>query len=365
MASLEPSSRQRYVLPSDESIRCADILSSRDALPPINNFDFDKYRMEKVEHSRFSLPNLNTISKGTLGSPPTSYTGPPPPYSSAASANNSGQSMSGYISPPESSSRRSTRDEKESPKSTTLLPSISEALQSTDMANPTQSFAPNSAPGPAVGQVFGEAPKGPGNPFSQPAAPASALRPSVSSMPDPSSIKTVPPPPAPSDTRQPPIISTLGSPRSNGALHRLSGPMPPTNAPSETTFRSSFSTQSARPGYPFPDYHTQQNPLPPPSLNAFSFEHQTKIDEPRTPFVKPESRPYNETVKRHLDVYDAELALNDVRCLPVAITHITNILIDCGSFSTYHGLRQSMESTVPPVQSHKLLHRRPPKHYRS
>ena len=314
MASLEPSNRQRYVLADDITFACADYPFSRDALPPINNLDFDKYRIDKVDHSRYSLPNLNAISKGPMSSPPSTYPGPPPPYSSAASTNNSGQSMSGYISPPESSSRRSTRDDKESPNGSNLLPSISEALKSTDMAPPTQIFPSSSAPGSAVGQTFGEAPKGPGNPFSQPSAPASALRSSISSMPD-TSTKIVPPPPTPSDTRPPPSISVLGSPRLNGAHHMLSGPVPG-NAPPETSFRSPYSTDASRPGYPFPDYHAQQTSLPPTSSNAYSFEQHPKIDESRTQFVKPEQRSYNETVKRHLDVYDAELALSEVRLLP-------------------------------------------------
>lgn len=311
MASLEPISRQRYVLTLDSSSTCADLFS-RDALPPINNFDFDKYRIENADHTRYSLPNLNAVSKGTTSSPPSTYSGPPPPYSSATSTN-PGQTMSGYISPPESSSRRSTRDDKESPKGATSLPSISEALKSTDMASSTQNFTPTSAAGSAVGQTFGEAPRGPGNPFSQPSAPASALRSSISAMPDSNSIKPVPPPPTPPDIRQPPLIGTLGSPRSSH--HRLPGPLSTTNVTADAPLRSSYSTEPTRPGYPFPEYHAQQVSMPPPSTNTFNFEHHAKLDETRNPFVKPESRPYNETVKRHLDVYDAELALSEVRQL--------------------------------------------------
>lgn len=268
--------------------------------------------MGKVDHNRFPLSSSSTLPKGTMSSPPTTYSGPPPPYSSTGSVSNTGQSMSGYISPPESSSQRSTRDKKESPRGVNLLPSISEALKSTDMAPPTQSFPPSSAPGATAGQTFGEAPKGPGNPFSQPSAPASALRSSISSMPDSNTMKTVPPPPTPPDIRQPSLLSIMGSPRLNGAQPALSGPLPSTNAPPDTPFRPSYATEATRPGYPFPDYYAQQPSLPSPSIDAFNFEHHAKIDEPRNLFVKPEPRPYNETVKRHLDVYDAELALNEV-----------------------------------------------------
>jgi len=272
--------------------------------------------MGKVDHNRYSLPNSSILSKGPMSSPPTTYSGPPPPYSSAASSSNTGQSMSGYISPPESSSRRSTRDEKDSPRGANLLPSISEALKSTDMAPPSQAFPSTSAPGATAGQIFGEAPKGPGNPFSQPSAPASALRSSISSMSDSNVIKTVPPPPTPPDNRQPPLLNIVGSPRPSGTQPRLSGNLPPTNAPPDSPFRSSYATEATRPGYPFPDYYVQQASLQQPSsTDAFNLEHHSKTDEPRNLYVKSEPRPYNETVKRHLDVYDAELALNEVGSL--------------------------------------------------
>lgn len=237
--------------------------------------------------------------------------------------------MSGYTSPHESSSRRLTRDEKESPRGANLLPSISEALKSTDMAPPSQTFPSSSAPGAKAGQALGEAPKGPGNPFSQPSLPASALRSSISSMPDSNITKTVPPPPTPPDIRRPSLLSVMGSPRPSCAQPILSGSLPSTNAPSDTPFRPSYTTEATRPGYPFPDYYVQQAVLPPPSADAINFEPHGKVDEPRNPFVKPETRPYNETVKRHLDVYDAELALNEVLSLFCRSYAHTNVFTDC------------------------------------
>lgn len=313
MASLEFSGRQRYAV--DLNYDPAELMiPSRDALPSINNFDFEKYRLDKAEQNRYSMPSLHSIAKSNMSSPPTTYSGPPPPYSSAVSLSNSTQSMSGYISPPESNSRRSTRDEKD-PLIGTSLPSISEALKSAEVAPTSQPYSSTPAPGSAAVQSFADAPKGPGNPFSQPGAPASAMRSSFSSIIEQSPTKIVPPPPIPSETRQPPAISNIGSPRASAALHRLSGPSSSTNTPLDPPFRSAYSTESARPGYPFPDYHNPHTPTTPHSTSTFHFDHQRKLDDARNPFTKPDPLPYNETVKRHLDVYDAELALNEVSIL--------------------------------------------------
>lgn len=288
----------------------------RDALPSINHLDFDKYRLDSADHSRYSMPGLASLARITMTSPPTTYSGPPPPYSAGVSTT---QSTTGYISPAESNSRRSTRDEKESPKGRNSLPSISEALKSTEIPATTQQYTPRSAPGSAVAQTFADAPKGPGNPFSQPVAPASALRTSFSSVTDTSPIKPVPPQSAPTDPRQPPLS---GSPRSSLSGHRLSGPLPPANTSLESPFRSSYSTDSSRPGYPFPDHSSSS--LQPSSTNLH-LEHHTKFEDPRNPFTKSEARPYNETVKRHLDVYDAEFSLNEVRDISKHTTDLAGL----------------------------------------
>lgn len=246
-----------------------------------------------------------------MTSPSTSYSGPPPPYSSSNSISNG---MPGYISPPESNSRRSTRDDKESPVGSTLLPSISEALKSAEASTPVQSHGVHSAPGSATVSSFTDAPRGPGNPFSQPAVPASALRSSFSStsgIPDSSLSKAIPPPPVPPDSMQPPALNPLNSPR-----QRLTNSRPSISsgvAPLDTSYRSSHQSEPARPGYPFSDHHASHAPSTPLPSTAFTFEHHGKSEEVRNPFAKPpEHIAYGETVKRHLDVFDAALALNEV-----------------------------------------------------
>lgn len=263
------------------------------------------------------MPGPN-ISHMTMSSPSTTYSGPPPPYSSAASMSNS---MSGYISPPESNSRRSTRDDKESPLNPTSLPSIHEALNSTDMSTPAQSHNIHSAPGSATLASFADAPRGPGNPFSQPIIPASVLRPPLSSsnaMPDPSPSKAVPPPPAPPDSMQPPMLNPLSSPRQRTPGHRLSAASSSSIVPPDTSFRSTHPAEPARPGYPFSDRHAPPASSTPLPSTAFTFEHHGKSEGLRNPFAKSESVPYGETVKRHLEVFDAGLALNDVS-LPTCV----------------------------------------------
>lgn len=271
-----------------------------------------------------------TISHIGMSSPSTTYSGPPPPYSSSTSIANG---MSGYISPPESNSRRSTRDDKESPKGSTFLPSISEALKSADVSNNVQPHNIHSTPVSATVTSLAEAqaPRGPGNPFSQSVIPASALRSSISSnsgMPDPSS-KTIPPPPAPPDSMQPPILNPLSSPRQKVLNNRPPGSLPAGVTPLDTSFRSSYSTEPARPGYPFSDHHVSHPPATPLPSAPFTFEHHGKTEEGRNPFAKPEQVSYGETVKRHLDVFDAGLALNEVSIprLPI-IWLMTNRNID-------------------------------------
>lgn len=276
------------------------------------NLDFEKYRLDKADSNRYSMPSFNSFSKSALSSPPTSYSGPPPPYSSAASVTNLTQTMGGYISPPESSSRRSTRDDKESPPKPTSLPSISEALKNADPSStPAQQFVPKSQPSSAIAQTFADAPSGPGNPFSQPGPTISTSRTSFSAVPEPTVTK-VPPPPVPSDVRPAPPIHSIGSPRPSGTGQRAPGPATSNVQPLESPFRTSFSTETTRPGYPFPDYTAAPAVSTPHTSNAFRFEPPNKQDAARNPFVKPDPVPYNETVKRHLDVYDAEVALNEV-----------------------------------------------------
>lgn len=115
----------------------------------------------------------------------------------------------------------------------------------------------------------------------------------------------------------------------------------------ESPFRGSFSTDSVRPGYPFPDYPAAPSAGTPQTANNFRFEPLSKPDGQRNPFAKPDPLPYNETVKRHLDVYDAEVALNEVPTVCSFSYSCTNMTIDSRRFTTNLGILECMESTLP------------------
>lgn len=94
-------------------------------------------------------------------------------------------------------------------------------------------------------------------------------------------------------------------------------------ASADNSYRPSYSTEPVRPGYPFSDHHAPHVSTTPIASTAFTFEHHGKSEETRNPFAKPEHIPYGETVKRHLEVYDAALALSEVSCL-ILTKHTTD-----------------------------------------
>jgi len=126
---------------------------------------------------------------------------------------------------------------------------------------------------------------------------------------------------APPDPRQP-VSQNFGYPGS-----------PSTGAPS--TFRpnqpySTYNTnsdpppirspphvdaQAQRQAFPFPQVSSQPPSVYPHTSGTRRFEPVNKFDDRRVPLGQDPQAPYNETVKRHLDVFDAELALNEVRLL--------------------------------------------------
>lgn len=238
------------------------------------------------------------------------YSGPPPPYSCAPSTTESGNGLTGYFSPTHSS-RRSIKDEKDLlPNSRTLpsLPSLHEALGG-DKAVPfsgppsaSQSNGPGSTPVTAVGQTFPDAPRGPPNPFSHSTtAPTGTSGFQSDSVPP--KITTVP-------SSQP----FSSSPRVGPTTHRPSdGSFSSVNRRRESsTVTSPYSTEPTARATPFPEYapHSSSQPA---TTNPFTFEPSIKFDDTRNPFarVQPPAT-YGDTVKRHLDHFDAEVALSEV-----------------------------------------------------
>lgn len=253
------------------------------------------------------------ISTAPLVSPSTVYSGPPPPYSYAPTS-----VTSGYISPPESTTRRSTRDEKDSPVRKSL-PSIHEALgeKSLSFTTPLSATAPNapgSTPSTAVTQNFPEAPKGPSNPFSQPTPsfrenffPSQPVPP----PPPPESHQTKPNfPPISTTESRPPVSQPFGQPSSprSGTTSSFRPPLPPHTE--SALPRSPVHPDQSRQAYSFPPI-SNGPPATYPS-EPYRFGSESKNQDQRPPVPRGPDLSYGDTVKRHLDIFDAELGLNEV-----------------------------------------------------
>jgi hypothetical protein len=265
-----------------------------------------------------------SISTAPLPSPTTIYSGPLPPYSYTSTATTAAPVQTGYISPPEQP-RPTVKDENESGGPRQSLPSISEALgQDKAMAfappiTTTQPTAPPQqppllTPSSAVGHSFPEGPIGPSNPFSQPSATAPALRDhGYRNEPDAggsafSNLNSAEP--------RPQHSQSFGMPRSpklnaNSQLPNLSGSLPNGHG-------ASAGSPNSHPPYrsPFGLSHQASNP----QSSTFTATNDPFHTAPSTQFndqkrfnSKSEyGQSYGESVKRHLDVFDTQMALQEV-----------------------------------------------------
>jgi hypothetical protein len=300
----------------------------RNALPSISQLDLENIKTEKSDLSRYSIGNGLSISTGPLASPTISmHSGPPPPYSSAPSAAGSSVGLSGYISPPESTTRRSTRDERDSPDIRKSLPSIHEALA--DKSMPFPAPLPGSAhhqtlptPSTSVALTFSDGPKGPLNPFSQPptgprdvfSGPSKPLSTPTESHAVASGFTPV----SASDMRQPTQpFGYPGSPRAQQPASFHPPPLTTTNAShlnhkEHNQPKSPRAYDAPRQQMPFPPFNPPPSSLP-PATEPFQFTAGSRQEEPRPPFAKAANEAqYADTVKRHLEVFDAELGLGEV-----------------------------------------------------
>ncbi|KIW17650.1 hypothetical protein PV08_04845 [Exophiala spinifera] len=295
----------------------------RDTLPPISHLDLDAIKSDSNGQSRFTMLNGLSISTAPMSSPTTTmYSGPPAPYSCAPSTAGSASGLSGYISPPESTTRRSTRDERESPGLRKSLPSIHEALGDRSMSLsgplPAASQQPLLAtPTTTVGQSFPDGPKGPANPFSQPPGPAPVLRDVFAAPAKNGSLPDKPPIPS-ADPRQP-VSQHFGYPGSPP-----SQPPPPafrSSSLANTSFSNhndhlpATSPQSYDPPktqYPLPQFGASATSNVPVQHEPVQFGAGTKGDLSRPPYSRPDDIQFSDSVKRHLDVFDAELGFNEI-----------------------------------------------------
>ncbi|RMD40186.1 hypothetical protein DV735_g4945, partial [Chaetothyriales sp. CBS 134920] len=266
-----------------------------DALPSISHLEFNKATVDRPDHQKLGAMNGLSLSAASLASLSTLYSGAPPPYSYTASNGASTSGMQGYISPPESTSRRPLRDEKDSP-TRTSLPSIHEALGAP--LSGTGQHTPVSGSSTAVAQNFPDGPTGPSNPFSQP--PPTFRDGIFTSQSSNGSISTEPQP-------KPPHLQAFTQPPSP---HSSNGPQPPFRSSSLVPPpRSSPQTESSQHSH---SYSSQMSNAPAPySTEPYLFTSGSKPQESLPP-LRRSSEPYVDTVKRHLDVYDTELGLDEI-----------------------------------------------------
>ena len=280
---------------------------------------------------------------------PSIYSGPPPPYSYPSSTASSVVGVNnGYISPPKT--RQPTEEDKEVPAPPKLqsLPSIHEALSSNDQTISISSLLSK----PAVSQQPSQQP-----PLASPTSPVSRTHPDTTPIRPPLSLPQAqqplyrPPeitekssrpqfsPRLPNDPQPPrflpvstqsyvpPQSRTVSSPMAQ-SYPTASAPQLRHSSPSHDASLRSAPSLTSQPQYS-PFHHAYQNyslssstippyqqsgPLPPLTWRS-SGSDLDREHEVRKAISKgsPKYQTYGETVKRHLDIFDLETSLNEVR----------------------------------------------------
>lgn len=260
------------------------------------------------------------------------YSGQQLPYAYAPPAS-SAPSQPGYISPPES--RRVLEDEKDKIAPRQSLPSIHEAL---DLPYPAPTSAPQPQPGHTappshlIGRSSTEGPSGPPNPFfngppsgslmREPGYPAQGQLQSDASRNSLTSVNTADSRNAslhslstgksPTQSAKTGITSVSGSQNSSG--YDYSAP------PSAGSVASPNGFSHFPPNYTFPPQPNAS--YPPAPYDTRPYMGPSRVDEVKGGYARrPMPGPHSDSVKRHLDVYDVETSLNEVR-IPFSCVYI-------------------------------------------
>jgi hypothetical protein len=311
-----------------ESLGRLLITDRRSALAALHRLDMDKINRDGMDGHHKLPPGLGH-STAPLLSPTTTYTGPPPPYSCPSSATPSNPGAFDYISPP--SSRRTTVDDKAS-SSRQSLPSIQEALggdgtkpfSASSMVHPLSTTSRMTQPTLSFGQSLPEAPSGPPNPFSQGPVVGQTAENDTYSLhsakpqdlhPEQERIRST----FPAINTTEPILASahtmeVKSPKST----HPTAPNPYNHSPHSNNYHSSDDTTARFPPYRSPYAYSAPSSNPPtstyPSAPDYSrFNPAFKFDEKKPPIPRSHPvQPYSDSVKRHLDIFDVEMALNEV-----------------------------------------------------
>lgn len=276
--------------------------------------------------SGFAPKHPGAASPTPLLSPNNMYSGQSLPYSYAPPAS-SAPSQPGYISPSES--RRVLEDEKDKAAPRQSLPSIHEAL---DLPYPAPTSAPQSQPGHTappshlIGRSSAEGPAGPPNPFSNGPPSGSLMR--DSGYAHQGQLQ--------SDASRNSLTSINTADSRNASLHSLSTGKSPTQSaktgitsvtgsqnssgydysapPSAGSVASPKGYSHFPPNYSFPSQPSGPS-YPPAQYDNRPYMGAPRVDEVKGGFVgRPiPGQPHSDSVKRHLDVYDVETSLNEVR----------------------------------------------------
>lgn len=297
MGSLEAASRHRFV--PHLLLKGSATDQSRDPLPAIGFLGKDSPFIPKCPSA--------TASPTPLMSPNVMYAGQPPSYAYAPNA------QPGYISPTEA--RRGIEDEKDRQTPRQSLPSIHEALGNDSLPYPAPTSAPPSqshtAPSHIAGRPSTEGPSGPPNPFNpgvmrEPGFHPHQLQDSHSSL---ASVNT-------QDSRASlHSLSTGKSPTQSAKTGITSvGSQHSTYEYSAPTSAGSVASPNGYSHFP-PNYSFQSTPTH--SYQPSPYDNRpymgARVEEVKGGFVGRPAPPHSDTVKRHLDVYDVEQSLNEVR----------------------------------------------------
>ncbi|KAG8626730.1 hypothetical protein KVT40_005675 [Elsinoe batatas] len=301
--------------------------ATRPALPPISFLDSDKLRREEVDYPKRhgELPPPSAMSSNVVNAPYPQ--GPPPPYTAAPQAPTITPSATPHSQTPAPDLMSKRADLKDAAKHS--LPSLHEAL-GVERNAPYSSDAPHSA----TNQTAHATPQtnSPRSPRKYQVGPSPPHRPQSYGPIQPPYSQAEPTPPRapvsePQEFRRPEYAESYRtyqhrSPQS-ASSHRGSypGPEPARSfessqgpAPPSSQFTYGYAHTSApytsaapAPASAAPIFHPSTIPHTSPEAS-----HSWRSGPPGMPPSRPPPQAYSEFVKRHLDLYDFEMALNEI-----------------------------------------------------
>lgn len=354
---MESNERQRYASLTSASVVCGGnvcLTLCRPSLPPIKLLDIEKVKREEAEYQTRNTSAMPAMSS-VVATSPSSFqypSGPPPPYSHPAPPVHASMpsALSDARTPPEG--RRMSAEEQSKQQSKQSLPSIHEALgveqpmpyasqqpftsapQSTYQAAaapaspstvPRRAFGMEPPPPPVA--AYQSTPRSPYSQYRRESSPRQAQEGA-----ERRSIYSAQPPPTvhqPLQAAQSPVQHSTRYPHPYAAAD-----------PSPTHERAPALAGSMAPPslpYGYAPYPPQFATYPPTTGASSASVYQPSVTQPPPGHQEPSWKTerhlsgsahesgrnmYGESVKRHLDLFDFEAALNEV-CLEFLVVQKT------------------------------------------